>query len=84
MFLADSPFRYKTFRRKEDARAFPGQVDFGLKGGFKLPQRPQCRAADRDAPRSHCAAVLRAAGFRRSSHAVSLRGDRHPKGRAAW
>ena len=37
MFLADSPFRYKTFRRKEDARAFPGQIDFGLRGGFKLP-----------------------------------------------
>jgi NTE family protein len=37
MFLADSPFKYKTFRRKEDARAFPGQIDFGLKGGFKLP-----------------------------------------------
>jgi NTE family protein len=37
MFLADSPFRYKTFRRKEDAREFPGQIDFGLKGGFKLP-----------------------------------------------
>jgi NTE family protein len=37
MFLADSPFRYKTFRRKEDARAFPAQIDFGLKGGFKLP-----------------------------------------------
>jgi NTE family protein len=37
MFLGDSPFRYKTFRRKEDARAFPGQIDFGLKGGFKLP-----------------------------------------------
>ena len=37
MFLADSPFRYKTFRRKEDARAFPGLIDFGLKGGFKLP-----------------------------------------------
>ena len=37
MFLSDSPFRYKTFRRKEDARAFPGQIDFGLKGGFKLP-----------------------------------------------
>ena len=37
MFLADSPFRHKTFRRKEDARAFPGQIDFGLKGGFKLP-----------------------------------------------
>ena len=37
MFLADSPFRYKAFRRKEDARAFPAQIDFGLKGGLKLP-----------------------------------------------
>jgi NTE family protein len=37
MFLGDSPYRYKTFRRKEDARAFPGMLDFGLKGGFKLP-----------------------------------------------
>ena len=37
MFLADSPFTSKTFRRKEDARAFPGQLNFGLKGGFKLP-----------------------------------------------
>jgi NTE family protein len=37
MFLADSPFPYKTFRRKEDARAFPGQIDFGLKGGLTLP-----------------------------------------------
>ena len=37
MFLGDSPFKYKTFRRKEDARAFPGMLDFGLKGGFKLP-----------------------------------------------
>ena len=27
----------QEFRRKEDARAFPGQIDFGLKGGFKLP-----------------------------------------------
>ena len=37
VFLSDSPFKYKTFRRKEDARAFPGQIDFGLKGGFKFP-----------------------------------------------
>jgi NTE family protein len=37
MFLGDSPYKYKTFRRKEDARAFPGMLDFGLKGGFKLP-----------------------------------------------
>jgi NTE family protein len=37
MFLADSPFRYKTFRRKQDARAFPSQLEFGLKGGFQFP-----------------------------------------------
>ncbi len=37
MFLADTPFRYKTFRRKEDARAYPGQIDFGLKNGLTLP-----------------------------------------------
>jgi NTE family protein len=37
MFVADSPFTFKTYRRKEDARAFPGQLDFGLKGGFTLP-----------------------------------------------
>jgi NTE family protein len=37
MFLGDSPYKYKAFRRKEDARAFPGMLDFGLKGGFKLP-----------------------------------------------
>jgi NTE family protein len=37
MFLADSPFKYKTFRRKEDARRFPAQIDIGLKGGIRLP-----------------------------------------------
>jgi NTE family protein len=37
MFLADSPYKYKTYRRKEDARAYPGQIDFGLKGGLRLP-----------------------------------------------
>jgi NTE family protein len=37
MFLADSPFRYKTFRRKQDKRAYPAQLEFGLKGGFRLP-----------------------------------------------
>jgi NTE family protein len=37
MFLSDSPFRYKTFRRKQDRRAFPSQLEFGLKGGFRLP-----------------------------------------------
>ena len=36
-FLSDSPYRYKMFRRKEDARAFPGQIDFGLRGGFTFP-----------------------------------------------
>ncbi|MCX6551282.1 MAG: patatin-like phospholipase family protein [Acidobacteria bacterium] len=33
----DTPFVFKTFRRKEDARAFPSQLNFGLKGGLKLP-----------------------------------------------
>jgi NTE family protein len=37
MFLTEAPYHYKSFRRKEDARAFPGQIDFGLKGGFTLP-----------------------------------------------
>ena len=37
MFLADSPFKYKTFRRKQDARLFPAQIEFGLKKGFSLP-----------------------------------------------
>ena len=37
MFVADSPFSYKTFRRKQDKRVYPSQLEFGLKGGFQLP-----------------------------------------------
>jgi NTE family protein len=37
MFLADSPFTVKTFRRKQDKRAYPSQLEFGLKGGLTLP-----------------------------------------------
>ena len=37
MFLADSPYKYKTFRRKEDSRAFPAQWTFGLKRGLQVP-----------------------------------------------
>ena len=37
VFLADSPFKYKTFRRKQDARLYPAQIEFGLKKGFSLP-----------------------------------------------
>jgi NTE family protein len=37
MLAPDSPFRDKTFRRKEDARAFPSVLQFGLKHGFTLP-----------------------------------------------
>jgi len=37
IFLADSPFKYKTFRRKEDAREFPALIELGLKSGLKLP-----------------------------------------------
>ena len=32
----DTPFVYKTFRRKEDARAFPSALRFGLRGGFRM------------------------------------------------
>jgi NTE family protein len=37
MFLSDSPFKYKTFRRKQDKRAYPSQLEFGLKGGLSMP-----------------------------------------------
>ena len=37
MFLSDSPYKYKTFRRKEDKRQFPSQLEFGLKHGLTLP-----------------------------------------------
>jgi NTE family protein len=33
----DTPFRDKTFRRKEDAREFPSILEFGLRGGIRLP-----------------------------------------------
>ena len=29
MFVADSPFSYKTFRRKQDKRDYPSQLEFG-------------------------------------------------------
>jgi NTE family protein len=32
-----TPFRDLSFRRKEDARDFPGQLEFGLRGGLKFP-----------------------------------------------
>ena len=38
MFLSDSPFKYKTFRRKQDKRAYPSQIEFGLKDGFNMPE----------------------------------------------
>ena len=37
MFIADSPYKYKTFRRKQDKRAYPSQLELGLKGGITLP-----------------------------------------------
>ena len=37
MFLSDSPYRFKTFRRKQDKRQFPSQIEFGLKHGIGLP-----------------------------------------------
>jgi NTE family protein len=37
MLSIDSPFTVKSFRRKQDARAFPTDVKLGLKHGFSLP-----------------------------------------------
>jgi NTE family protein len=37
MFLSDSPYRFKTWRRKQDKREFPAQLEFGLKHGVTLP-----------------------------------------------
>ncbi len=83
MFLADSPFRYKTFRRKEDARAFPGQIDFGLKGGFKLPSGLNAGQQIEMLLDRIALPYYDRPQFRRSADAVPLRGHRHPEGRAA-
>src|SRR4029434_7824163 len=35
--FAFSPFQYKNVRRKEDARAYPSRIEFGIKQGVALP-----------------------------------------------
>ncbi|MEW6363524.1 MAG: patatin-like phospholipase family protein [Acidobacteriota bacterium] len=37
MFLPDVPFKSKTFRRKQDSRAFPTAIELGLRGGIRFP-----------------------------------------------
>jgi NTE family protein len=37
MLLPDSPFKDKTFRRKQDRRAFPARLELGLRHGVRLP-----------------------------------------------
>ena len=37
IFQGESPFTDKNFRRKQDERAYPSKLQFGLKGGLKLP-----------------------------------------------
>ena len=37
VFLNDTPFKNKAWRRKEDARRFPAQIEFGLKRGLVSP-----------------------------------------------
>ncbi len=32
-----TPFRDLSFRRKEDARDYPGELEFGLRGGLRFP-----------------------------------------------
>ena len=38
MFQSDSPFADKTFRRKQDKRAYPARLEFGVRHGLTLPQ----------------------------------------------
>ena len=76
MFIADSPYKYKTFRRKQDKRAYPSQLELGLKGGITLPGglNPGQQIAlllDRIALSYADMAVVR-----RPADAVPLRGDR--------
>ena len=37
MFLGEVPYQQRDLRRREDRRIYPMRVEFGLKGGFKLP-----------------------------------------------
>ena len=37
MFLGEVPYQQRDLRRREDRRVYPMRVEFGLKGGFKLP-----------------------------------------------
>jgi predicted acylesterase/phospholipase RssA len=45
MFLSDSPYKYKTFRRKEDKREFPSLLDFSLAAARVPGRRPLLRRA---------------------------------------
>ncbi len=37
IFLGETPYQQRDLRRREDRRLYPMRVEFGLKGGFKLP-----------------------------------------------
>ena len=37
IFLGETPYQHRDLRRREDRRIYPMRVEFGLKGGFKLP-----------------------------------------------
>lgn len=37
MFQNDAPYALRDFRRKEDARGYPGPIEFGLRKGFRAP-----------------------------------------------
>jgi NTE family protein len=37
MFLGETPYQQRDLRRREDRRGYPMRVEFGLKGGFRMP-----------------------------------------------
>jgi len=69
-----TPYEDLSFRRKEDQRAYPNSLIFGLRHGLSAPPG-LIPAPDRTVDRSRDLAVWRCDIVRCAGGAVSLRGD---------
>ena len=74
--FGSSSFRYKNVRRKEDARAYPSRIEFGLKQGLALPVALNNGQHGGVPPRADRRRLRAARQLRRAANAVSL-----PRGR---
>ena len=70
MMFGSTPFRFKNIRRKEDARAYPSKIEFGLRGGLVAP------TASRSTGSSH--GLLRPTTRSPASTTCRLRSARSP------